>query len=342
MSNTIDTASKYASDWIRIDTNALAERSLYPFCIHPDGLNLENQVGIEMGMRLPAGKQSDITSKTELSVRTIQSEKKIPAEVNHPTISAEHPVVDATGDGHPGVDFLAQTDAVTALTVTTETAAPTPINLSVSSSTATASKFGDTCAGAIGSAVKTLPTVCTQDIYVQFLIVPLGQWMPSQSQTDSAHAERLTPVPVYGVGITIFVAQDSDTGDSGVVPAADSVVRNDAITVFDKITAIGQRPTPKFHRVWRHSTPAEELIGSPTLKPDPTRYRWVTQRLGLEPLITKVQSPSNMPSRMNTVHPYIPYARQIIGSPAKIRMQRKDLAWLLGEPAQSNSHHLST
>lgn len=334
MSSTIEAASEYTSNWITIDTDSLTDRSLHPLCFQADSINLGQQMALEMGLRVRAGPPSGLSEGGELSVRTIHPYTKRPAAISTPTVSANHPVVDTTGEGHPGLEFLDQTDNIAALTVTTATTSPTPIDLSTSSDTTAASMFGSTNAGAIGSALKTLPTECTQDIYIQVLVVSLGNWTPSQKDTTEDQISTPESVPVYAVGITIFVAYEDGNGASGAVPAGDSVVRVDATTVSNKFTAIGNTPTPRFRGAWRHSTPAEEIIRTPTLKPNPTRYRWFAQRLKLERIIQTVRSWSVSVARLNKVHSHVPHTRQVIGTPAKIRVQQKDLAWLLGPPAQ--------
>lgn len=326
MSNKPEPTSERMSDWITIDTDVLTEESLHPFCFHSDGLKLENQVAIEMGMRIPASAQSGITSQAELFVRTIHSDNTLETELNFPSVSAEDTVVEGTGKDHPGLAFLEQTDDVAALTITTETTSMSPIELSTEATTSAASMFSTTNAGAIGSALNTLPKECTQDIYVQLFVVPLGE-------QDS--------VKLYGVGITIFVAHSTGDGASGAVPTADSVVRNDATTVFNEFTETENGATPRFHRVWRHSIPVEALIRKPILKPNPTRYRWVSQGLQFERVIQTIQKwsgPAKMVTRVNKVHPRIPHARHFIGTPAKIRVEKEDLAWLLGPPANSQDH----
>lgn len=332
MSNVAETAAEHASDWITIDTDALTDQSLYPFCFQLDALNLDHQLAIEMGLEIPAGSPSGLSNVGELSMRTIHSQNKNPTEVSFPTVTAEHPIVETTSEEHPGKDFLDRSDDVTALTVTTDRASPRPVDLSTPSNTSAASLFGATNAGAVGSALKTLPMECTQNIYGQLLIVPLGEWTPSR-HTPSDQTERQDPVSMYGVGITIFVAHEKT---SNAVPTLRSKVRGNATAVSEMFTAVGS--TPEFQRVWRHSTRAEELIRRPTLKPDPTRYRWVTQRGKLGPAIQAIRNYSSMVSSVpNTVLPHLPHAREVVGTPAKIRVQKKDLAWLLG-PRPADDH----
>jgi hypothetical protein len=84
-------------------------------------------------------------------------------------------------------------------------------------------------------------------------------------------------------------------------------------------------------KIWRDSTPAKKLISTPTMRPDPTRYLWFSQRFGVGKILHTLPGvTANSEPIANRIHNHIPYAGEIVGTPATIQLQGDDLPWLLG------------
>lgn len=322
------------SRWSEIAVDKLTDRPLYPLLLQSDGLDLHGQVAVELGLYVPAGPADDTAPTPTVRVREIaDATDRYATSMSAATRS--QPLIATQDVGHPGREFLEAVSHVTALSVTTETATTEPIEIHPPTDGSFHSQFENTAAGSVGSALEYISQRCTHDVYVQLLIVPI------QETVGSHHAESVdpgidaepTPSTTFAVGISIL-AGSSATG-AETVPR--ERLQTEAVRAAKRFKP--SNSTATFTVAWRHSTPPAEFIETPRLRPDATRYRWLSQHLGLAPLNKGIQTAVNKGGlTQRDVHDKLPRLRELLGTPGKFRVRESGLRWLFGDTPANRPH----
>lgn len=330
MSNTDSNQS--TPHWIEIDVTKFTDQSLKQLLIQSDGLALDGQFAIELGLYSPAGPASDTASPATLRIREIPDATDEHATTPS-TATLSQPLIATRNVSHPGKRFLEGLSHATALTVTTETVTADPTDIQPATDGSFANQFENTAAGSVGAAAKYIPTRCTQDVYVQLLIVPdpdTGRHRRFEPfDPDGTEDHEPDSSTTFAVGISIFVGSPSTTE-----AVSQKTLQDEAMRVATKWFT-PPNSTATFTYAWHRSTPPAEFINTPRLRPDATRYWWLSQHLGLAPINSIVQSTfKKVGIPLQGAHERLPLVREFLGTPAKIRVSKAGLRWLFGgEPA---------
>lgn len=332
MSNTH--SNQPVSRWSEIDVSKLTTRSLYPLLTQSDGLALHGQVAIELGLYIPAGPADDTSPQPTARIREIPDATDRYTTAT-PAATQSQPLITTQDVGHPGQEFLEAVSHATALTVTTETATTGPIEIQPSTGGSFHSQFENTAAGSVGAAVEYIPHHGTHDVYVQLLIVP-------SSDVDTSHhskplgpstEDEINPSTTSAVGISVLAGSPS----TGTETVSRKRLQTEAVHAAKHFRP--PNSTATFTHAWRHSTPPAELIKTPRLRPDATRYRWLSQHFGLASLNSGIQTAFNSGGlRPRDLHDRLPLIGELLGTPAKIRVRESGLRWLFGETHTNRSN----
>lgn len=325
-----------SSNWIDIDITKLTDRSLHQLLVQSDGLALDKQFALEVGIDIPAGSAGNTTPPSTLRIREI-SDATDEYGTTTSTATRSRPLITTWGRSHPGLQFLTRVSRVAILTVTTEVGTTGSVKIKPPTGETIQSQFKHTAAGAVGAALEYLPTQATQDLYVQLVIMPGsdagGTTQFESSDPDSVEDYEIDQSQTFTVGISILVGSPS----TGTATISHEALQKEAMrTAKTYFTPPNSEAT--FTYAWRHSTPPGEFIERPRLQPDATRYRWLSRHLGLAPINSGVQTVAKkvgFPRRR--VHEQLPLIREFLGTPAKIRVNEAGLRWLFG--GQPANHH---
>jgi len=324
MSNTHPNQSD--AHWTEVDGTKLTDHSLKELLFQSDGLALDRQFCVEVGLYSPAGPAADTASPATLRIREIPDASTELATTTS-TATLSQPLIATKDVGHPGEQFLDPASETTALSVTTVTADPADVQPPTGDSFT--NQFDGTVAGSVGAAANYIPTRYEHDVYVQLLIYPdsnAGNHRRFTSfDSDGAENHEHNSSPTFAVGISILVGSSSTETEAVSQKTQQAVAMDVAKQYFTPPNS-----TATFTYAWRHSTPPAEFIDTPRIRPDATRYRWLSQHLGLAPINRIVPSSVKRGGVSLGGHDRSSLVREFLGTPAKVRVREAGLSWLFG------------